>query len=111
MAPLVREPLDLEDFSFDLHGRVRSSTAQNLVCIHGFQPHSNEGLERRFERFNLITRPLEEGNPPTITANQITTHYVHHLETVLKVDDFKELERHIRNPERIKAANGKRPLN
>ena len=99
MPPLVRESDDLEDLIFDLQGRFRSSTTQNLISIHGFQPHSNEGLERMFARFNLIARPLEE-HPPTITADQITTHYVHHLETTLKADELKELERQISDAER-----------
>ena len=69
MAPLVREPDDLVDFIFDLHARFRSSTTENLVSIHGFRSHSNEGLERMFARYNLIAHPLEEENPPTITAD------------------------------------------
>ena len=64
-------------------------------------------MERMFAGFNLIARPLEEEYPPTITADQITTHYVHHLETTLKADDFKELERQIRDAERTTAADGK----
>ena len=50
MAPLVRGPNDSEDSFFDLQGQFRSSTTQNLVSIHAFQLHANEGLERMFVR-------------------------------------------------------------
>lgn len=84
---------------------------QNMVFIHGFQSPSNEGLERMFARLNLIARPLEKENPPTITTDRITTRHAQHLETILKADDFKELGRQIRDAQRTRAADGKRPLN
>lgn len=50
-------------------------------------------------------------SPPTITADQITTNYVQNLERMLNANDFKGLERHIRDVKCNRAADGKRPLN
>ena len=95
VEPDAREPTDLEDFLFDLQERFRSSTTQQLASIHTFAAVPNEGLERMFSRFNLIARPLENERPPSLTEDQITTHYYHHLETVLSTKNFRELERDI----------------
>ena len=105
--PEELEPEDIEDFLFDLQERFRSSTTQ----IHTFRPETNEGLERMFARFNLIARPLENERPPSLTREQIITHYVHHLETILSADDFRELERQIHDVERQRRADGRRHIN
>ena len=102
---------DLEDFMFDLQDRFRSSTTQNLVSIHDFYPKKNEELEHIFACFNLIARPLENGYPLSLTENQITTNYVHHLESTLKPDDVRDLERQIQDSEHRRTTKGRRPLN
>ena len=109
--PEEPEPEDIEDFLFDLQERFRSSTTQILASIHTFRPEANEGLERMFARFNLIARPLENERPPSLTGEQITTHYVHHLETILSTDDFRELQRQIHDVERNRRTDGRRPIN
>ena len=76
------------------------STTQQLASIHTFAPVANEGLEKMFSRFNLIARPLENERPPSLTEDQITTHYFHHLEAVLSAKNFRELERDIQEAER-----------
>ena len=53
-------------------------------------------------------RSLEEEHPPTITTDRITTHYVHHLETTLTAEDFKELERQIRRQRSPKSTSHSR---
>ena len=64
-----------------------------------------------FARFNMIARPLENERPPSLTEDQITTHYVHHLETVLNVKNFRDLERDIQDAERTRHEDGRRHLN
>ena len=64
-----------------------------------------------FSRFNLIARPLESERPPSLTEDQITTHYFHHLESVLSAKNFRELERDIQEAERRRDADGRRHLN
>ena len=64
-----------------------------------------------FARFNMIARPLENERPPSLTADQIATHYVHHLETILGAKNFRDLERDIQEAERSRDADGRRHLN
>ena len=109
--PDFPERADLEDFLFDLEDRFRSSTTQNLASIHDSQAKKNEGLEQMFARFNLIARPIKNEYPPTLTEIQITTHYVHHLQSILKPDDFRDLERLMQDSERRRTEEGRRPLN
>ena len=59
----------------------------------------------------MIARPIENEYPPTLTENQITTHYVHHLQSILKPDDFRDLERLMQDSERRRTEEGRRPLN
>ena len=61
-------------------------------------------------RLNLIGRPLENENPPSLTEDQITTHHVHHLETILKPDDFRDLEWQIHDADRQRSAEGRQAL-
>ena len=72
---------------------------------------ANEGLEKMFSRFNLIARPIENERPPSLTEDQITTHYFHHLETMLSSKNFRELERDIQEAERRRDEDGRRHLN
>ena len=111
VAPDAREPTDVEDFLFDLQECFRSSTTQQLASIHTFEPVPNEGLERMFSRFNLIARPLESERPPSLTEDQITTHYLHHLEPVLSAKNFRDLERDLQKAERNREEDGRRHLN
>ena len=110
VPPTIREPHDLEDFIFDLQERFRSSTTENLSAIHGFRPHTNEGLERMFARFNLIAKPLEEEKPSVITIDQLRTHYIHHLEAIMTAEDFTDLERQIRDADRERATQGRKSI-
>ena len=64
-----------------------------------------------FARFILIARLLENEYPPSLTENQITTHYVHHLESLLIMEDFRELERQMHDSERRRTEERRRPLN
>ena len=99
MPSLVREPHDLEDFIFNLQGRFRSSTTQNLVSSMDSSriPTSWRG------------RPLASTWWRKRTLRP--THYIHNLWTTLKADDSKELGRQMCDAEQTKAADGKRPLN
>ena len=68
---------------------------------------ANEGLERMFSRFNLIARPLENERPPSLTEDQITTHYFHHSELVLSAKNLCEPEGDIQEAERRRDEDGR----
>ena len=102
LEPSVKEPGDLERFFNNLTEPFQLSNTENLTALHTFRPLSRENIEGITARFNDIARALKMDDYPLVTFDQLRTYYQYHLESMLCEEEADDLQRRIREEDRIR---------